>query len=729
MGTLMCYLAELLVAAVVVIPWGNDGNDQGPEQPPTTRPTASNEQIEKLIAELGSESYTQRKAAARALDRMALIGLPALRKAASTASDPEVRNRANLLARTIENRHEVELHFRWFDGLGFPELSKCQLVRVATGVAWQEQGKPPHNSYHRAFLLSDEGQRFTIFTASLDRQTFEKTGPGKPEHQKVGYELLDFEKEVATFLDHYESEAGQHRLWREEWRTPRELFLLAWVSASRGHSSLVNRLLDRARQEAALATESRRAPNKDFYQAVADNIAESKMWKTVVAFGHPDTSRKELLAQFAWLAKNFPKSPHAQRVRETVALLEKMVAEDEAWAGKPARARAQWTQQEVVADLIFQLRDQNGHQWSQPGSCNIFAEDFAWRRSSKKSPARQLVEIGALAVPQLIAALGDQRFTRSVGFHRNFYFSHFVLRVGDCAEAILERIAGRRFWEPRSTSAAMLKDGQLEEVRKKVQAWWDEFQQKGERRMLVEGTAIGNWNSHEQAQRLIEKYPESALAAIRDGVRQTSDEYVYANLVQAAGELKGEEALAFMRKQLQAPYFTARVTAARKLLDRGHDEGMKMMIEEWGVARPTGTPACLIEFLLWSGRVDTVQVVGNNLNKRPARLVGEVIAATSWDWDDHQKSAPAVVHEAINALLVTELDDTRPDRGLVASVNGMEIKNPRLCDLAGEALAGRWNKPELFDLGGNLEARDRQRVALANLWRAKHGMTPLRPPQ
>jgi hypothetical protein len=137
--------------------------------------------------------------------------------------------------------------------------------------------------------------------------------------------------------------------------------------------------------------------------------------------------------------------------------------------------------------------------------------------------------------------------------------------------------------------------------------------------MLIEGTAIGNWNSHEEAQRLIEKYPASALAAIRDGVRHTSDEYVYDNLVQAAGELKGEESLAFFREQLQAPYLTARVTAARKLLDRGHDEGMKIMIKEWGVTRPTGTPACLIEFLLWSGRVETVQVVAKNLNKRAGR--------------------------------------------------------------------------------------------------------------
>src|SRR5207244_11567667 len=128
----------------------------------------------------------------------------------------------------------------------------------------------------------------------------------------------------------------------------------------------------------------------------------------------------------------------------------------------------------------------------------------------EKSPAQQLVDIGYDAVPQLIAVLEDERFTRSVGYQRNFYFSHFVLRVGDCAEAVLERIAGRTFWEPRSSSAAMLKDGQIKEVRKSVQDWWDAFKRNGEKQVLIDGVSSGDYNSPKQAKRLVNKYPESA---------------------------------------------------------------------------------------------------------------------------------------------------------------------------------------------------------------------------
>src|SRR5262249_32673969 len=154
-------------------------------------------------------------------------------------------------------------------------------------------------------------------------------------------------------------------------------------------------------------------------------------------------------------------------------------------------------------DLIFHLREQNGRQWSQPGSCDIFLVVGAGGQMVGDSPAHQLVDIGYNAVPQLIEALEDKRLTRSVGFHRDFYFSHHVLRVGDCSLAVLERIACRSFWEGKYTNAAMIKDGEEKETRKRVQAWWDEFQRKGEKRMLVEGTEAGDWNSIRQADRLV----------------------------------------------------------------------------------------------------------------------------------------------------------------------------------------------------------------------------------
>ena len=120
-------------------------------------------------------------------------------------------------------------------------------------------------------------------------------------------------------------------------------------------------------------------------------------------------------------------------------------------------------------------------------------------------------------MPQLIEVLGDDRFSRSVGFHRDNYFSHFVLRVGDCAEAILSRIAHRPFYA-QTSDGAMLKDGQGEATKRKVQEWWSKMQQKGEKQLLVETVASGDEDAAEQAERLVEKYPDAALAALAQGV-------------------------------------------------------------------------------------------------------------------------------------------------------------------------------------------------------------------
>jgi hypothetical protein len=112
------------------------------------------------------------------------------------------------------------------------------------------------------------------------------------------------------------------------------------------------------------------------------------------------------------------------------------------------------TLEQRVAELIFQLRDQNGHQFSQPGSCDIFMDPRdgglfgATNEGKPGSPASQLVAIGKPALSQLIDSVDDDRFTRCVEFHRSFYFSHRVIRVGECCVAIMHRISPTgRVWD------------------------------------------------------------------------------------------------------------------------------------------------------------------------------------------------------------------------------------------------------------------------------------------
>src|SRR5262249_20699457 len=146
---------------------------------------------------------------------------------------------------------------------------------------------------------------------------------------------------------------------------------------------------------------------------------------------------------------------------------------------------------------------------------DIFAtneEGFA--RGEGNSPAHQLVKFGYDAVPQLIDVLEDKRLTRSVSYGRNFFFSHQVLNVGDCAREILGRITGRHFW---AGSPRMPRDQRAAETKKQYQAWWAEFQKKGEKQMLIEGVQAGDYHSLRQGRMLLERYPDAALDALVQG--------------------------------------------------------------------------------------------------------------------------------------------------------------------------------------------------------------------
>ena len=162
-----------------------------------------------------------------------------------------------------------------------------------------------------------------------------------------------------------------------------------------------------------------------------------------------------------------------------------MVAEDEAHAKNAPTNLDVLPVDQRVRELIFQLRDQNGEQmkWDQPGGFDIFNDS-----RGTNSPAGKLVAIGYPAVPQLIVALDDSTFSRWLGWFTvhgdldQIGSARTVLTVGDYALAIIERITGKTFYPPVSSSAPMSYMKKNGEVRKAVEAWWADFQKKGERR-------------------------------------------------------------------------------------------------------------------------------------------------------------------------------------------------------------------------------------------------------
>jgi hypothetical protein len=88
-----------------------------------------------------------------------------------------------------------------------------------------------------------------------------------------------------------------------------------------------------------------------------------------------------------------------------------MIAEDEVHAKAGSTNLSSLSVDDQVRELIYRLRDQNGHQMIYPGRCDICCE---WGGTTN-SPVHQLVRLGYPAVPWLIGILESDTLARSLG--------------------------------------------------------------------------------------------------------------------------------------------------------------------------------------------------------------------------------------------------------------------------------------------------------------------------
>lgn len=618
--------------------------------------------------------------------------------------------------RDVRERDET---FAWFGTLGYPDLKDAPLARVEWG--WiQEPGKPREVVYGHGFLLDEE--LLTVVTPALSTVRFQewKGVDGRPT--RPDYELVDLEPLVDHFLETNTAPRFGDRfpLHGEQLSFRGELFVLAWVCHRKGEAELAARLYDRAAKGAPNEPPSRTAVS--FRQRLVEDLAHMEMWRGVETFGNTEVSREELLASFQRILEKFPGSPHIPQARATAEMLAKMIREDREHAATRANGPPfeELPRREQIAELLFQLRDQNGHQISQPGECNIFM-------TSKASAAHQLVAIGYDAVPQLIETLEDDRLTRSVGFHRDFYFSHRVLTVHDCALRVLERIAGREFREGNETAAA----DRLAALKANVAEWHAGVLRKGERQILLEGIEAGDRDAPERARRLRKTDPAAAAAALVVGARNAADWFTRSELTALAGESQREEDIPFLLEEIaRGPHRSSRLAAAIALHERGRPEGVEAMIAEWNRDDPPSAmknePRIvrekLIGFLAWSNDPKAIESLERTFADRASldrlRIVRAFRRGESrplsrrGDKAAAYDQASAETKRAIHRLMLRALGDTEARTGSAGTLDGQNYSDPRICDMAGHTLSTIDPEAYPFRLDASLEDRERARAAL-----------------
>jgi hypothetical protein len=645
--------------------------------------------------------------------------------------------------------------FGWMDGLGYPAIKKLKFVKVATGQSYMNAGGQPENSYIHGVLLQEMGKKFDVLGLQLERMTFEKTPLNTPPHKRVAHEPADLGKFAAATLKKLEFEAQEAKdedgirkqmmqqmlaAMSGQYVSGRIMtFSLAWFCFHHGLGELSEKLYDQANNK---SHDRGWEDKRTLQEKLATELATAEMWTAVVAFENPAVSRAILKGKFERIVKYFPKTDHHQRAVETVAILEQMIREDAARTAMRAKGKPfnLLDNKEQAKELVFLLREQTGFQWSQPGWCDIFrnpARDMS-------TPAHQLVNLGYDAVPELIKALGDKRFTRAVGYGRNFFFSHRVLTVGECAQTILERISGLSLREPIYSKDIQTKDmPEAEKVKAEAKAWYAELRTKGEKQWLIEIVRRGK--HRELATRLREKYPNDALSALIAGAKAANSDWNRYSFVFEVGSIDGEESLRFLLTELkEGARFQGRYAAALCLSSRKRPEGLEAMIVEWRERKfaqeksdwPSHHASDLAGFLAQSGKPEAVAALAKDMSKwsLDARLaIVEAMLCDpireSFKRDNATDKELRKLRRAVEALLVTALDDTEQRFGMSGSRNGKSYSNPRGCDLAGYVLNELDPVKYPFDLEAPWSQRRREIFAMKNVWRQANKLPPLTIPE
>ncbi|MBN1124733.1 MAG: hypothetical protein JXA82_06990 [Sedimentisphaerales bacterium] len=666
---------------------------------------------------------------------------------------------------------EVNKTFKWFDSLDYPDISNCSYGKILVQPEANYQTAFSITECRFGFLLHETETEIRVLTRDLFDLTFEKHTQGSDGLPEVSFLPLDLNVESSRYVDLLDLNRGQDG--EEFW--PRlskkgQAFVLAWATFKNGNTTISHSL---CRKITPLSRFWEKNPS--LLEVVQEEIGEAEIWRIILLFGDTSIERIELLNQFIRFQKRFPMSKYRLLARESEQILNQMVAEDDAHI---ATTEDQWeklTNEAKVKELIFLLRDQNGFQYSQPGSADIFNDS-----RKEMSPAARLVDLEYDAVPYLIDSLDDFRFTRTVAYHRDYYFSHHVLRIADCALTILEIIAARSFYEGSYVDyIAMngkLSDGcmgsideekqikteaKIASTRDKVQIWWDEFQRKGEKQTLIDGTLQADNNSLWQASRLIQKYPE-CFPVLLDTFNKTNNEWLKTEIMNLIVDIDNGPIALFLLEQLKNnPNYTIRVQSASILHKRGHPEPLQQMLSEfitlrdpnrveyfkklnkankddlsYGMLSPEEQASydwfwarqSVAKFLLESGESQAIRTVRKSLVYFDAsarmdlldyvddllRRMFEGLGSTC----DISNGNLTDIAICLEHFLVSCLNDVRVPGLRSGYQHGKEYDDPRVCDMAAFYLWAHWKNKYLFDIEASQTIRDEQIKKCVEIWQS-----------
>jgi hypothetical protein len=648
--------------------------------------------------------------------------------------------------------------FEWFSTLGYPDVKHAKFVTYPSGVS-NSEGEPAKVWLAHGFLLGENKDAWTVLTIDLDQQQVAKkvsfVAKQPPDWMCHEQDLAAFANEALASTTKRDS-GGISEFRRGGRSQTTRLFFLAWACWRRGLDEPAGRLFQ-------LATDLRDRKlgfppgNVTLRRRIAVDLAQQDFLEAQFDLCQRALPREKVLQRLESIPQKFPGIETAFLAQEMARVLEPMVREDREHA-KNARLQrpfAELSRKEQVAELVFELRDQCGR------SANFVrgrADIFIDQDRAGDSPAERLFKLGYEAVPQLIEALADERYTRTLGAQLSRRrrrradpwsdFRHHVLTVGDCALQILERLACREF-VLQSNSFLSESPTRIAAVKNAVLQWNEELQrdlkQKGERQVLVDRMQSADSASTRLAEPLLAKYPDAALPALAAAARKATDKSVMTEFVQLMERAGGKELIPALLDELKnSPSLDERITVATLLLKHQRSDGAVPLVEEWKRSAehklPSDTLVELAYYLAKCGKADAVTALAQGLDKRPTNLRLAAVRAFARndaleaaesssnflvffpDGEGGETSLPVNINDKVlfaevADLLMGELQDTEPTRNGSGRWGEVSFSDPCVADVAAHVLHQLDAKRFPFDLSARRSDRDRQRVLLINAWR------------
>ena len=657
---------------------------------------------------------------------------------------------------------DVSAAVAWYDTLGYPDVKDLPYVRVATGSRGQVGNQTRENRFVEGFLVSADKEAFTIFICSvadfkdqfefldepypaLTTVRFVRTIAG-PAYSRVDYGILDFKKVSSGVLERVRAQVSKRGpdgglRWGRPVSHRVRIFAFARACLQKGLAETGAALMNLAAN--IPEEQTNKVDSAMLHDILQQQIGDTVIERAEVDFGSPSKTWADLLKPYDDFETRFPASKKIAYAREAAALLRKMITEEAAHLPKPLE---QMSPEEQAAEYVYQLRNVGDEDWIMHSH---YPDDLGTTPAGKQvfAPVDRLVDLGMQAVPQLIAALDDRRFTRCLRESFHGQDPPVDLRVGDIAQIILRHMSGGNFY-PIKTDDGKLVRGT---TRQQAEAWWAEVQKKGEKEVLVEKVSAGGEGGSEPARRLADKFPDAAINAIEAGAHATPDDGVRCEYIEAAASLPGETPLEFLKSELkQGRGLYSQVAAAKALSARGEPGAVAAMIEAWRALKLQLPPpkesdddgdlyqhaGDIITFLAGSDSADAMEALAYNLKKTPVDVrlavaevflpfptadqsygVGGIGPAVSVD-ADIDKLPAGKAGAAIERLLVSELDDTAKCVGTEGYYCEASFKDPRVCDMAALTLSRRWPKRYHFKWAANAAECDAQIAKLRDQWRS-----------